>query len=165
MGQQRNQGDDCRMCFPSCSKLLSCPRKYVDIKPRPGNRILQIKKPCQLHALSHQTVPAPRSLPRIPRTVPAQRSRSQLAVGRSGGSVSRPGVVDELPREQAARRLVKEHVGVAVQPGEELVHQVSGFGFRSARQPELRGGKCQLIMLCAFGRRHDVVIGNCSPRR
>lgn len=87
------------------------------------------------------------------------RSRSQLAVGRSGGSQCCSGRVDELALEQAAGGLVKQDVGVVIEPGEKLVHQVSSFVLGSTREPEL--GRMSVDDASCRG----IQARECSPRR
>ena len=87
------------------------------------------------------------------------RSRSQLAVGRSGGSQCCSGRVDEFTLEQAAGGLVEQDVGVVIQPRKKLIHQVSSFVLGSAREPEL--GRMSVDGASCRGKQAR----ECSPRR
>lgn len=115
-------------------------RNYVGINPHPSRVRIQTGASFP-HACINQSV-----VQQLASTRPLHhhRSKGQPAVGRSGRRESRPGGVDESALEQAAAGLVEQDVGVAVEPGEELVQQRSGFGLRSAREPELGG--CQSVV-------------------
>lgn len=88
-----------------------------------------------------------------------RRSRGQFAVRRPSGSKSRPRSVDELALEQATGGLVKEDIGIAVEPGEKLVQQVSSFVLGSAREPELGEGQSRMQA------RGETEVKERSPRR
>ena len=100
------------------------PRNYVGITD-PSNRIIIIRYTKQKATIRmHNAIVQPNTI--LATITP---SRPQLSIRRPSRRESRPSRVYKLPLEQAARCLVEEDVGVAVEPGEELVHQVGGFVF------------------------------------
>ena len=87
--------------------------------------------------VSSSVVPAT-DLPGIRILAPAPCSSRRIAIGRSGGSKSCSVSVDEPAFDQATDGLVEEDVGVVVEPGQKLFHQLARFVLGSACEPELR---------------------------